>query len=238
MSQDPRAGGSRESSGNRKKVNVVRGQRFKERAVRNETRGVSSRQGLDYWRGGWGDSGVHLYPKSNKIIGVVYLGMGGVRKTHPDLSFKKTPLCLRMVWRGNRSPPASPVRRPSPHPSGPECCHLPLASWCRELPSPWSAPPCPALCTPGWHPSWLQERPFLYCLPRAPICGSHHWLPGTGDNPLLGRMISSSTGDDSRTRPKSGSTATASWNGDRSCHLAAVMEACCLFHCPPHFLQH
>ena len=112
MSQDPWAGSSRESSGNRKKVNVVRGQRFKERAVRNETRGGSSRQGLDYWRGGWGD------PKSNKIIGVIYLGMGGVRKTHPDLSFKKTPLCLKMVWRGNHSPPASPVRPPSPHPSG------------------------------------------------------------------------------------------------------------------------
>ena len=97
-----------------------------------------------------------------------------------------------------------------------------------NCPSPWSALPCPAPCTPGWPPSWLQERPFLYCLPRAPVCGSHHWLPGTGDNPRPGRMISSSTGDDSRIRPKSGTTATASWNGYRSCCLAAVTEVCCL----------
>lgn len=162
MSQDPRAGGSRESSGNRKKVNVVRGQRFKERAVRNETRGVSSRQGLDYWRGGWGDSGVHLYPNSNKIIGVVYLGMGGMRKTHPDLSFKKTPLCLKMVWRGTTPRQLHLSAHPHHTLPGPECCHLPLASWCRELPSPWSALPCPLHC---WLAPFVAARTSLSLLP-------------------------------------------------------------------------
>ena len=30
-----------------------------------------------------GDSGAHLYPKSNKIIGVVYLGVGAREKDTP-----------------------------------------------------------------------------------------------------------------------------------------------------------
>lgn len=93
-------------------------------------------------------------------------------------------------------------------------------------PSARSALPWPL--TPGWPPSWLQGCPFLCSLPRAPICGSRHRLPGTGDNPLPGRMMSSSTGDDSGTRWTSGKTATASWNGYCCCGLAALTEFCCL----------
>lgn len=95
-----------------------------------------------------------------------------------------------------------------------------------NCPSARSALPWPL--TPGWPPSWLQGCPFLCSLPRASVCGSHHWLPGTGDNPLPGRMMSSSTGDDSGMRRTSGKTATASQNGYRCCGLAAVTEFCCL----------
>ena len=149
-----------------------------------------------------------------------------MRKTHPDLSFKKTPLCLKMVWRGNHSPPASPVGPPSPHP--PRASRRPPALGELVPGTALSLSALPWPLTPGWPPSWLQGCPFLCSLPRAPVCGSHHRLPGTGDNPLPGRMMSSSTGDDSGTRRTSGKTATASWNGYRCCGLAAVTEFCCL----------
>ena len=195
--------------------------------MRSETRGVSSRQGLDHWRGGWGDSGVHLYPKSNKIIGVVYLGVGGVRKTHPDLSFKKTLLCLKMVWRGNHSPPASPVRPPSPHPSRARMLPPALGKLVPGT-APHPGLPCPAL------PPVLLAGPLHGCK-NVPFSTAFHGPPSAApttasqvQGTILAQVSSSSTRDDSRIRPKSGTIATASWNGYHSCCLAAVTEVCCV----------
>ena len=130
-----------------------------------------------------GDSGVHLYPKSNKIIGVVYLGVGGMRKTHPDLSFKKTPLCLKMVWRGNHSQPASPVGPPSPHP--PRTSRRPLALG--EL-VPGTAPQ-PVLPCPGPSPlagplHGCKDAPF-----SAPFHGPPSAAPVTGSQ-VQGTILS------------------------------------------------
>lgn len=201
MSQVPEAGGSRVSSRNWEKVNELRGQSLKVRRVRNETRGVSSRQGLDHWMEGYrGCLWVHLYPKSNRKSLVWFNWGWEAWERHTQIWVSRSLYVWKIVCRGNHSLPASTAPRYTLPGEG--CCYLPLACWCQELPFMllWPVPASALLAGPlHEYVNVPFSTPFHGPMHGAPIT----WFPGTRDNCLPSRMISSSTGDDSRARPTS-----------------------------------